>query len=493
MGLFNRLSIGAKIVSAIFIIITIAIALIVFVVSSIASNTLEDESDKLLSNTAARYKNLLTGAVGEVFGSTIAAKESVEAFLAKNAALNDDQLAEILSKVVDSNRYSTGGFIIMTKEYTQSRFQHSSHILPSGEFALFTIDRDLGPGGTFTQTMPTDILKQMPTIMESLKNDSITATPTYDIILDGKRHYVKGIIAPFIVRGKVIGIMGNFFNMEEIERILSNPELSVFQNDNRIVLNHEARITRIIINGEKDNQQATRLKDFLTLNTHPTAKIIAESALNHKAGIYAYTTLAGRNSKAALNVFEIYPGLGEYWSVISLAPFESIEEPIKKLQIVLIIMGILTILFTSLIFFVYIRSTIVKRIHHISHTLFEFFKYLNHERKNAPTPLKIVAQDEFGEMGMAINENIQKTQQGLDQDARAVEQSVLTAKTIESGDFKARITETPHNPQLNELKEVLNHMLDDLQEKIGSDTNEISRVFDSYTQLDFTTEVKDAS
>ncbi|WP_289188992.1 methyl-accepting chemotaxis protein, partial [Helicobacter japonicus] len=490
MGLFNRLSIGAKIVSAIFIIITIAIALIVFVVSSIASNTLEDESDKLLSNTAARYKNLLTGAVGEVFGSTIAAKESVEAFLAKNAALNDDQLAEILSKVVDSNRYSTGGFIIMTKEYTQSRFQHSSHILPSGEFALFTIDRDLGPGGTFTQTMPTDILKQMPTIMESLKNDSITATPTYDIILDGKRHYVKGIIAPFIVRGKVIGIMGNFFNMEEIERILSNPELSVFQNDNRIVLSHEARI---IINGEKDNQQATRLKDFLTLNTHPTAKIIAESALNHKAGIYTYTTLAGRNSKAALNVFEIYPGLGEYWSVISLAPFESIEEPIKKLQIVLIIMGILTILFTSLIFFVYIRSTIVKRIHHISHTLFEFFKYLNHERKNAPTPLKIVAQDEFGEMGMAINENIQKTQQGLDQDARAVEQSVLTAKTIESGDFKARITETPHNPQLNELKEVLNHMLDDLQEKIGSDTNEISRVFDSYTQLDFTTEVKDAS
>ena len=36
-------------------------------------------------------------------------------------------------------------------------------------------------------------------------------------------------------------------------------------------------------------------------------------------------------------------------------------------------------------------------------------------------------------------------------------------------------------------------MLDDLQTKIGSDTNEIARVFDSYTKLDFTTEVKDAS
>ena len=36
-------------------------------------------------------------------------------------------------------------------------------------------------------------------------------------------------------------------------------------------------------------------------------------------------------------------------------------------------------------------------------------------------------------------------------------------------------------------------MLDDLQHKIGSDTNEIARVFDSYTRLDFTTEVANAS
>ncbi|WP_276891633.1 HAMP domain-containing protein, partial [Helicobacter japonicus] len=490
MGLFNRLSIGAKIVSAISIIVTISIVLITLIVSNIASNTLENESDKLLSNTAARYKNLIAGAVGEVFASTMSAKESVEAFFTKDVTLNDAQLAEILSKVVDANRYSTGGFIIMTKEYTQTQFQNSSHILPSGEFALFTIDRDLGPGGTFTQTMPTDILEQIPSIMASLKNDSISATPSYDIMLDGSKKYVKGIIAPFVIKGKVVGIIGNFFNLNEIEKILSNPQLSVFDHDKRIVVDDNLRI---VLDSQLDEVDATRLKDLRTLNAHPSTQKLFEVVSSHKGGIHIYTTMEGRNSKTALNSFEIYPGIGEYWTVITLAPFESIEKPVKTLQIVLISVGILTILFTSLVFFVYIRSTIVKRIHHISHTLFEFFKYLNHERKNAPTPLKIIAQDEFGEMGRAINENIQKTQQGLDQDARAVEQSVLTAKTIESGDFKARITETPHNPQLNELKEVLNHMLDDLQEKIGSDTNEISRVFDSYTQLDFTTEVKDAS
>ncbi|TLE00513.1 methyl-accepting chemotaxis protein, partial [Helicobacter bilis] len=86
-----------------------------------------------------------------------------------------------------------------------------------------------------------------------------------------------------------------------------------------------------------------------------------------------------------------------------------------------------------------------------------------------------------------------KTKLGLEQDSKAVVQAVETAKTIEAGDFRARITETPHNPQLNELKNVLNHMLDDLEKRIGSDTNEIARVFDSYVNLDFTTEVRDAN
>ena len=95
-------------------------------------------------------------------------------------------------------------------------------------------------------------------------------------------------------------------------------------------------------------------------------------------------------------------------------------------------------------------------------------------------------------MTIAINNNIQKIQKGLDQDTQAVQESIETANRIEEGDLTARITANPHNPQLNELKKVLNEMLETLQEKIGSDTNEIERVFKSYTSLDFTTEVKNA-
>ncbi|MDE7217886.1 MAG: methyl-accepting chemotaxis protein, partial [Helicobacter sp.] len=79
------------------------------------------------------------------------------------------------------------------------------------------------------------------------------------------------------------------------------------------------------------------------------------------------------------------------------------------------------------------------------------------------------AEDELGKMRMAINENIEKVQHGLQVDREVVEQLIATAKSIEQGDLTARIVKNPHNPQLVELKDVLNKMLDVLQNKIGSD------------------------
>ncbi|MGQ2575939.1 methyl-accepting chemotaxis protein, partial [Campylobacter coli] len=93
----------------------------------------------------------------------------------------------------------------------------------------------------------------------------------------------------------------------------------------------------------------------------------------------------------------------------------------------------------------------------------------------------------------AINENILATKQGLEQDAKAVKESVETVGVVESGNLTARITANPRNPQLIELKNVLNRLLDALQARVGSDMNEIQRVFNSYKSLDFTTEVKDAN
>ncbi|WP_435366178.1 hypothetical protein, partial [Campylobacter jejuni] len=49
----------------------------------------------------------------------------------------------------------------------------------------------------------------------------------------------------------------------------------------------------------------------------------------------------------------------------------------------------------------------------------------------------------------------------------------------------ARITANPRNPQLIELKNVLNKLLDVLQVRVGSDMNAIHKIFEEYKSLDF--------
>ena len=490
MGFFGRLNIGTKIISVVSFIVIVCVILIVLVVSFFASQTLERESDNLLSNTAARYKNLIVGATGEIFSSTISANAVIESMIGKGFTFDEGQLINILENVVDTNRYSVGGFIIIKKDYTQKNIKGDHYLLPTGEFAILSIDEDAALGGVSTGIMPKDLLEEMPSILNSLNKSSVDMTPSRQVNIKGKTQYLKAAIVPIIQNGKHVGVIGNFLNLEMIDDILASPGLRVFEGDKRIVIDTNGSI---IFNSATEERAQWRSQDLRNVNTHPSAKEIVEAAKKHQSGIYTYTNIIGQNSKVALNSFEIWPGTDLWWTVVSLAPFSTINKPIVTLQIALVIVGIVAVALVSLVMFIYIKSTIASRIRHISHTLFEFFDYLNHKIKVAPEPLVIRGRDELGTMGEAINENIASTKNGLQQDSKAVEQSVATAKTIESGDLRARITETPHNPQLNELKEVLNHMLDDLQTKIGSDTNEIARVFDSYTKLDFTTEVKDAS
>lgn len=296
MSFFNHLKIGTKIIFVVSIIVAICVAAIIFIVSYSASNTLSHESDKLLTNTAARYKNLIAGSINEIFSSTISAEAGITALLDKGIALDEEQLTSILEKVVDANRYSAGGFVIMTKEYTQSSMKSSS-VLPTGEFAILTLDKDIGPGGTYTQALPVELTEKMPGILQSLHNDKVSMSLSYEIVIDDKKYYIKAAIVPIIRKGKVIGAMANLFNLEMLDEHLANPVLSVFEHDQRFVIDDGGRI---ILNSATDQREKTRLKDLREVNAHPTTKTIVDSASHHKDDIYTYTNLHGRSSKQLL-------------------------------------------------------------------------------------------------------------------------------------------------------------------------------------------------
>ncbi|EPF1090034.1 methyl-accepting chemotaxis protein [Campylobacter jejuni] len=124
--------------------------------------------------------------------------------------------------------------------------------------------------------------------------------------------------------------------------------------------------------------------------------------------------------------------------------------------------------------------------------LTSFFDFINHKTKNVST-IEVKSNDEFGQISNAINENILATKRGLEQDNQAVKESVQTVSVVESGNLTARITANPRNPQLIELKNVLNKLLDVLQARVGSDMNAIHKIFEEYKSLDFRNKLENAS
>ena len=278
---------------------------------------------------------------------------------------------------------------------------------------------------------------------------------------------------PIFKDGKFVGVIG------------ANVIPSVFQERfNRMNLKELPSLQVLLIDSKgkvfvhkdltKDNQA-----EFDELG----AQILAQSKNNPQGRL---ETTFGGNKKVVF-----YHQMPSGWIIATEANESDFVEVIHQsflismgLAILLLVLGGVALLFSIRYLF--------KPLSIMQNGLNAFFAYLNHKTNIPPNPIPLKGNDEFSTISKAINENIERTKKSLTQDEEAILQSADTAKQIEEGNLTARITQSPANPQLIELKNVLNKMLDSLQDKIGSDTNEIARVFSAYTSLDFTTEVNEA-
>ncbi|ECL7196715.1 methyl-accepting chemotaxis protein [Campylobacter coli] len=168
-----------------------------------------------------------------------------------------------------------------------------------------------------------------------------------------------------------------------------------------------------------------------------------------------------------------------------------INKPIFKAAYIQVI-ALIVMISISIILLYFIVSKYLSPLAAIQTGLTSFFDFINYKTKNVST-IEVKSNDEFGQISNAINENILATKRGLEQDNQAVKESVQTVSVVEGGNLTARITANPRNPQLIELKNVLNKLLDVLQARVGSDMNEIHKIFEEYKSLDFRNKLDNAN
>ncbi|WP_079462402.1 methyl-accepting chemotaxis protein [Campylobacter jejuni] len=297
---------------------------------------------------------------------------------------------------------------------------------------------------------------------EALKTNDIFVTPAYlDTVL---KQYVITYSKALYKDGKFIGVLGIDILLTSLQdQIARTPgNTFVFDNKDKIF----AATNEALLDPSVDHSPVLNAYKAHGDNNFFSYKLNNEERLGACTKVFAYTACITESA-------------------------DIINKPIFKAAYIQVI-ALIVMISISIILLYFIVSKYLSPLAAIQTGLTSFFDFINYKTKNVST-IEVKSNDEFGQISNAINENILATKRGLEQDNQAVKESVQTVSVVEGGNLTARITANPRNPQLIELKNVLNKLLDVLQARVGSDMNAIHKIFEEYKSLDFRNKLENAS
>ncbi|EAL9539049.1 methyl-accepting chemotaxis protein [Campylobacter jejuni] len=398
------------------------------------------------------------------------AKNSIESFKARNSLALESLAKSILKHPIEQLDSQDALMHYVGKDL--KNFRDAGRFLavyiaqPNGELVVSDPDSDAKnlDFGTYGKADNYDA-RTREYYIEAVKTNKLYITPSYIDVTTNLPCFTYSI--PLYKDGKFIGVLAVDILAADLQAEFENlpGRTFVFDEENKVFVSTDKTLL----------QQGY---DISTIANLAKTKEDLEP--------FEYTRPKDGNERFAVctKVSGIYTAcVGE--------PIEQIEAPVYKIAFIQTAIVIFTSII-SVILLYFIVSKYLSPLAAIQTGLTSFFDFINYKTKNVST-IEVKSNDEFGQISNAINENILATKRGLEQDNQAVKESVQTVSVVEGGNLTARITANPRNPQLIELKNVLNRLLDALQARVGSDMNEIQRVFNSYKSLDFTTEVKDAN
>ncbi|EIX1385767.1 methyl-accepting chemotaxis protein, partial [Campylobacter coli] len=493
--MFRLSSVSSKLLLSVAISIIVAIALIIAIVSFQVASYSEKEAKNAISLSSKRYVNYIQGILNEEVTLTKAVATSLNGMFQNNDHLDINLIESLIKNAFDSSHYAVYTFLYLKDTTVLSDMQNvdKKYISPDGKtFSMIFFDQITEKSGGITTISTPNNFSQLNLIQNIEQNvkygdkDSVFVDSPRKLNYDNNEFLGINFGMPiFNNKGKFIGVIGYTIGLLEISEIILDPKFDFFEGNTRILMNDQGIIA------VHENKNGI-LKTLFDINKDQSAQLIVEAVKNHKDEILDnYITSTGDLSYASISSFSTL-GNSSHWSVIVTTPKKSVLAPLYKLQYTIISVAIIALIAILTVVYFFIRKIIGSRIPLILKSLENFFRFLNHEKIEIQT-IEIKANDELGKMGKIINENILATKQGLEQDAKAVKESVETVGVVESGNLTARITANPRNPQLIELKNVLNRLLDVLQTRVGSDMNAIHKIFEEYKSLDFRNKLDNAN
>ena len=159
---------------------------------------------------------------------------------------------------------------------------------------------------------------------------------------------------------------------------------------------------------------------------------------------------------------------------------EDIHNTLYSVYALSIIAIILSILFTIIV-----SRSITQPLQKFQFGLINFFKYLNRENSTADM-IDIKAKDEIGLMTEIVNQNINTTKTGIEEDNNLIESAKSTIRKVEAGLYDETIVTTTSNPALEDFKNSVNGMIQATKEHF----TEVNSILEQYSNYDYRNELK---
>ena len=204
---------------------------------------------------------------------------------------------------------------------------------------------------------------------------------------------------------------------------------------------------------------------------------VTKEALTGKKGAMQTTNFMGDDTLIAYDSINVFDSK---WAIVSEINTNEALKDIHNLNILLVVLAVIVLVVVLLIALYTLNNTVVKPLKEFEKGLLGFFKYLNNETKDV-SYLKDKRLDEIGDMSRAVNENIKKIENTLTQDRQLLNKTIDVLSEFEKGDLSQRIDVDSSNPSLNELKDVLNKMGENLEKNIKN----ILSVLNQYTHYNY--------
>ncbi|RXJ99237.1 chemotaxis protein [Arcobacter sp. CECT 8986] len=309
-------------------------------------------------------------------------------------------------------------------------------------------------------------------------------SPAYDVIMSGKKYFgtahlfgneYMAVYDPIIKDNKVIGILYVGYNYtksfnEYTKRLLKKVIgktgyvyiLSTkAKTKGNFVLHpvHKKNVNIFDINKDE------RLKDLFASKKGSISYNVVDKQTGEK--------------KEKMIIFEDYEPRN--WKIVIGTNKDEFLEESTNFTIILAVLSLISIILIIILIFIIVRKLVVNPLHNLQVGLNDFFAFLNGEKEETHT-IKVSSNDEIGMMSKVINENIEKTKENIKIDNLLIQDTVQVANSVNKGILDKRITKSSNNSRLNELKDVVNKMLENITYHIDN----VEALLNSFTNYDYT-------